>query len=228
MIRLGFGKKKYPEIFFLKQIIKQGYNCIDIGANLGYYSFFISKYCGEKGKIIAVEPINLFVEIWKKNMKKSQYNNYELLQFALGESHGYVNMSTPLINGVLHHGMTRISETKEDNSAMMNQVEMRNPDELFKDMGNVDFIKIDIEGYEGVVLTNMQKLIKKHKPIIQAELSVEQNRLEVIKLLGTLDYKAYRLQSGKLLSFKDNELIEWRGDFYFFVDNYSKSNNERA
>ena len=32
----GFLKKKYPELFYLEKIIKPGFVCIDIGANMGY------------------------------------------------------------------------------------------------------------------------------------------------------------------------------------------------
>ncbi len=215
MIRMGFGKNKYPEIFFLKSIIKPGDNCIDIGANLGYYSYFISKHCGPYGKLVAVEPINLFAEIWKTNMKKSPNSNYEILQFALGESEGDVKMSTPLINGVLHHGMTKLAQSEDENSAMMSHVEMRNPNELFADMKRINFIKIDIEGCESVVISCMQQLINKHKPIIQAELSGEENRQKVINILNRLNYTALHLESGKLQKFKNSQWTTWSGDFYF-------------
>ncbi|MDD4149846.1 MAG: hypothetical protein PHE33_07440, partial [Bacteroidales bacterium] len=34
-ISCGFGKDKYPELHYLNSIIKPGFVCIDIGANLG-------------------------------------------------------------------------------------------------------------------------------------------------------------------------------------------------
>ncbi|MDD4848859.1 MAG: FkbM family methyltransferase, partial [Bacteroidales bacterium] len=58
-IEKGRMKEQYPEIHFLKTIINQGATCIDIGANLGYYSYFLSKYVGKAGKVYAVEPISL-------------------------------------------------------------------------------------------------------------------------------------------------------------------------
>jgi hypothetical protein len=59
-ISLGMWKKKYPELFYLDSILKPGNTCIDIGANLGYYSTKMSKLVGISGKVYAIEPIPLF------------------------------------------------------------------------------------------------------------------------------------------------------------------------
>ena len=85
LVRHGFLKKQYPELFYLKKIIKPGDVCIDIGANLGYYSTLMSHLAGKNGKIYAVEPIPMFYNIWIKNVKQSGYKNLELFPYALGD-----------------------------------------------------------------------------------------------------------------------------------------------
>ena len=38
LVRRGLVEKQYPELFFLSRLVRPGAYCIDIGANLGYYS----------------------------------------------------------------------------------------------------------------------------------------------------------------------------------------------
>ena len=67
LIKAGFLKSKYPELFYLKEIIKPGFICMDIGANVGYYSVFLSQYSGKEGRVYAVEPVPLFANTFLKN-----------------------------------------------------------------------------------------------------------------------------------------------------------------
>ncbi len=215
LIDLGWGKAKYPELHYLKNIIKPGYNCIDIGANMGYYSYFLSKYSGQTGKIFAIEPVPLFCKIWEKNTSKSRQNNLTLLPFALGEKESQAEMGTPIINGILHHGMTKVI-TKSD--SLYNKtftVEMKNPDNLFSSIEKIDFIKIDVEGYESIVVENMKETINKHKPLIQSELSGAGNRLNVIKIITDLGYSVNYLKDNHF-EIATPEIIEtYQNDFYF-------------
>ncbi|MBK9190010.1 MAG: FkbM family methyltransferase [Crocinitomicaceae bacterium] len=117
-IAMGWMRKKYPELFFLKKLIKPGSTILDIGANLGYYSFFMSVSAGKDGKVYAVEPIPLFAEIWKKNMNKLKFKNYQLANCALGsEPREKVKMSIPVVNGVVRHGLTKVAAEGEDQQA---------------------------------------------------------------------------------------------------------------
>ncbi len=131
LISMGFLKKHHPEIHFLKKIIKPNFVCIDIGANLGYYSYFLSLLSGINGKVYAVEPIELFAEIWEKNMKRSKYKNYHIYKVALGEDNKKIRMVTPVYKGVLHHGMTKIKTDKNEHAALETIAEMRKADIFF-------------------------------------------------------------------------------------------------
>lgn len=195
LIKLGYGKKTYQELYKLKDIIKPNFVCLDIGANLGYYSVFLSKYSGENGKVYAVEPVPIFCDIWKKNTRKSKYKNLKLFNYALGNKEIMLEMGMPLLNGELHHGMTKIISNKDENYYKKFEVEMKIPDKLFENINKIDFIKIDVEGYEYLVFENMTETISKHKPMIQSELSGDKNRKAVILLLENLGYKTFRIQN---------------------------------
>jgi protein-L-isoaspartate O-methyltransferase len=84
MIRKGKMKEKYTELYFINKVVNEGDTVLDIGANLAYYSFFMSKNVGATGRLLAVEPIPLFAEIWEVNMAKAEYKNFKLFNCALG------------------------------------------------------------------------------------------------------------------------------------------------
>jgi FkbM family methyltransferase len=215
LVRMGLLKKKYPELFFLKTLIKPGDICFDIGANVGYYSWFMLKHTGNNGKVYAVEPVHMFSTIWKNRIKKHPSKCYELFPFALGDENKTVQMGTPSINGVVHHGMTKIMDNNTANIVATHEVEMRIPDELFSTIEKIDFLKIDVEGYESLVFENMQTTIKRTYPIIQAELSGTENRKKVISLLESLAYKTCVLDDNKLIVANEEVKNTSATDFYF-------------
>lgn len=213
LVKNNFLKEKYPELFFLKEIIKPGFVCVDIGANLGYYSIFISKLIGNNGKLFAVEPISLFQTIWKKNMLNSN-KNYELLPFALGEKNHIVQMGIPVRDGIIRHGLTKITSSASEDYSLLFDVEMKVPDELFSNT-HIDFIKCDVEGYESLVFENFKCSISKYKPIVQSELSGEENRTKVINIFRELEYDIFVLRNNKLISATEEIIKYGETDFYF-------------
>jgi len=213
----GFFKKQGKELFFLKKIIKKDSVCIDFGANLGYYSTFLSRLTGDNGKVLAVEPIPLFGEIWKKNVLMSKSKNLKLFPYALGGEEKIVKMGTPQKNGRLHHGMTKIVSTAKEEYVNFYEVEMRIPDEIFADIDRLDFVKCDVEGYESQVFLNFRKTIGKFRPIVQSELGGEKNRRTVYEIFKELDYSPkYLNKQSQLIDVDENNIKKINSDFYFF------------
>ncbi|HBX51886.1 MAG: hypothetical protein A2275_13280 [Bacteroidetes bacterium RIFOXYA12_FULL_35_11] len=216
MVRHGYLKKQYPELFYLKKIIKPGNTCIDIGANLGYYSTLMSHLAGENGRIYAVEPIPMFYNIWKKNVKRSGHNNLELFPYALGGEQKNVKMGMPERDGLLHHGMTKVVSSANENYQKFFDVEMRMPDVLFANINRLDFVKCDVEGYESEVFSNMKETLKRFKPLVQSELNGNENRMKVINLFESLGYTPKILnESHELRDITSEEKLTLSQDFYF-------------
>ncbi|OON70647.1 FkbM family methyltransferase [Hymenobacter sp. CRA2] len=196
LVGLGWGKTKYPELFFLEQLVKPGYVCLDIGANLGYYSVALSRLVGPAGKVLAVEPVPLFQRIWEDNVQVSGHDNLMLLPYALGGKNDVVRMGTPARNGLLHHGMTKVADSSPtEQYGQYYDVQMRVPDELLADFDRLDFIKCDVEGFEYEVFRHMQGTLRRHRPLIQTELNGLDNRRRVAELLAELGYRPYVLET---------------------------------
>ena len=71
---------EYPR--FLKYLIAPGDTVIDIGANLGYYSYAMARLTGSSGKVYAVEPVAPIRRVLEHNLRR--FRNVEILACALG------------------------------------------------------------------------------------------------------------------------------------------------
>lgn len=211
-IEKGKYKEKYPELHFLKQFIRPDFYCVDIGANLGYYSYFLAKYA-HQGKVWGVEPVPLFANVLKKNCS---FSNFIHVPYALGAENMHITMHTPVVNGVFRHGLTKVdtSNTQVQDPRYTYHVEMKTPDELFQNLPRLDFVKCDIEGYEYVVFQNFIQTIKKHLPILQIEIQ-SQSREKMYALLNPIGYIPHKLEQEKwtLLLFQD--YLTYAQDIYF-------------
>jgi len=218
LIKLGFLKKKYPELFYLKEIIKPGFVCIDLGANVGYYSTFLSLYSHKSGHVHAIEPVELFANVFKKNTAEFALDNITLYQTALGSENKNIQMGTPLIDGVFRHGLTKIVDKEEAKNLHTYEVKMSVPDNLFSSLVKLDFLKCDVEGYEIFIMPHFMKTIGKFKPLIQMEISTETNRKEIFDLFFAVGYSVYKLYENNLQKMSTDEAMKYEsGDFYFAV-----------
>jgi len=218
LVAAGWGKKKYPELFYLEKIIRPGFVCLDIGANLGYYSVALSRLVGADGQVLAVEPIPDFQAIWQDNVKQSGFRNLTLLPYALGGQNATVQMGTPERNGLLHHGMTKVAASNpHEHYARTYDVPMRVPDELLANLPRLDFVKCDVEGFEHEVFRHMQATLRRFQPLIQTELNGLENRRAVVQLLAELGYKPFVLSArSELVPCSATQLESAvTADFYF-------------
>lgn len=186
-----FGHELY-DVFHLNKFVHEGAICIDIGANLGYYSIPLSRLCGKNGKVLAVEPVQIFVEVLKSNLSKFGCNNVSVYDFALGEKEGqHLTMGTPVIDGIFRHGFTKVLQNDGLEYADRYEVSVKNPNSIFGDLEKIDFIKCDVEGYEHHIIPLIYNLINKYKPVLLIEFGSTENKRDISKHLIGLGYKVY-------------------------------------
>jgi uridine kinase len=74
-------------------------------------------------------------------------------------------------------------------------------DDYYKDIKNIDFIKIDVEGYEALVIEGAFELIKKFKPYLYVEVGWGTNHptweynYEIYKKLFEIGYKEVNFEN---------------------------------
>lgn len=199
---LGLLKKKplYKYHYFLKSVIKKNDVIIDIGANLGYFSLYFSRWTGRDGIVYAVEPVESVRKVLTKNAKNLK--NIKIIPYALGE----FNKDIEIVNtsrgakGFIASGsnfvMDGTKEVNDENIDKFNAV-MRKGSELFSGLSKIDFIKCDVEGYETNIIPEMESLLKKHEPLMLIETRRE-NRIIMQNFLAGFGYTGYVLENGKL------------------------------
>lgn len=152
----GFHEKTETEI--VKNEIKEGNVVLDIGANIGYYTVLFAKLVGEAGKVYAFEAEASNFKILKKNVYENNYNNVMLEQKAVSNKSGTVKFY------IGKDSNTENQLFKPNVKHEEIEVESVSIDEYFKQLNQkIDFVKMDIQGAEPLVIEGMTEIIKTNK-----------------------------------------------------------------
>lgn len=158
---------------------------IDVGSNIGLFSKAVAENFNYK-HIHIFEPSKEYFEQSKlilQNFPNITYNNY-----GLGSS----NINLNLYKDKINIGWSTLYEKDPlQNEGFINfmdsePIEIIKLDEYYKDIEQVDFIKIDVEGYEREVLEGSWNIIKKFKPYILIEVAWGTNHPD-----WNLNYQTY-------------------------------------
>lgn len=153
----------------MKEKMKDSDNFLDIGANIGQYSLFASKIL-KKGKVFAFEPIKDIFNQFESSIERNKMKNINAFNLACGNKDDVLEIKKIKGNaGESTFLNVDIIENKY-NDILVEEVKVVKLDEFLKDE-KVDFVKIDVEGFEYEVLLGMQGIIKNYKPKILIEFS---------------------------------------------------------
>lgn len=195
---LGIGRtgRALEYNYHLQQLVKEGDTVIDIGANLGYYTRPLADIVGATGEVYAVEPVPVIFSVLKRNVGGRK--NVALLNYALGSEERTIEMANDSVAAAGYFGTGRnfVSDGELSGDAIRFSAQMVRGSKLFADLKRIDFIKCDIEGYERVVIPELQPLIERHHPTVLIETDGE-TRQEIIKMFSQMGYRAYMLENGK-------------------------------
>lgn len=180
------------EFLKLKSFVKKNSSVIDVGANIGRYTFALSKIVGQKGFVYSFEPMCRSFLILNFLVFLSNLKNIILFKSALGNRNEKILMKELYIyknNPFLFDTNTGSYVIKKNDKSLTNNnlinYALKLDDLCIKD--KISFIKIDIEGNEYEFLLGAKNLIKKNKPILLIE--IHNNFNKVLKLLYKLNYK---------------------------------------
>ncbi len=63
--------------------VRPGMTCLDVGANVGFYTLLFSSLCGDSGKVVAFEPHAGNCAILRRHLEPNSCGNAEIRQLAL-------------------------------------------------------------------------------------------------------------------------------------------------
>ena len=135
---------------------------IDVGAHVGLWSMQLIK---RFERIEAFEPVSVFQACYVENLGFSGSDDgcgdgvVNLHDCALGAAPGRVSMTIPPLDGGLDTGGTHVGGAGD--------IEMRTLDSFW--FQDVDFIKIDCEGYEHHVIEGARATLTRWRPTVIVE-----------------------------------------------------------
>lgn len=155
-------------------------HAIDIGANYGLMS---ANMCKVFEKVSAFEIVPSINECLKLNMKKFNYSNVDIYDCGLGNKKQQVSLNfNPQSTFSTHINLDETSNT----------VSIKPLDSF--GFSNIDFIKIDAEGFEPFIIQGGLNSIKENLPVILYERKGHESRYgmpksSVLDILSTFGYK---------------------------------------
>lgn len=165
----------------ISSVVKTGDVCLDVGANFGWFTILLHRLCGgenqsltKTGKVHAFEPMPAVYNTLQENWKLAgEPENVFLNNLALGDDHKAVDFYrfTNLPDGFSSLSAEMDKENVEVYSVQMTALNSYLTD---KKVGDVNFIKLDVEGAELMFLKGATQLFsQKIPPIIMAEMALD-------------------------------------------------------
>jgi FkbM family methyltransferase len=157
LIYLWIQKLRYErnaDLRLLRGCLRPGMHVVDIGANIGVYSSMFAHAVGVTGRVIAFEPDPLLFEALVANARANNLLHIVAYQMALGDKRG----SGRLNRGLFNSGDNRLVAPGQHATGSAVDTQITTLDE-FLDGAAVDFIKMDVQGWEVHALRGMEKTL---------------------------------------------------------------------
>jgi FkbM family methyltransferase len=136
--------------------VRDDYVCVDLGANIGMKSLLLSQYVPD-GCVVAIEAAPRIAALLEQNIARSGRKNIRIVNSAIGDRDGSVRFKEASAYG-------HISDEGEE-------VPVRKLESLVAELRleRLDFVKIDVEGYEFPILRISTDLLNRHQSLVLFE-----------------------------------------------------------
>lgn len=152
---------------FIARQVRAGMRAIDVGANFGYYSLLMGMAVGPTGRLAAVEPNPEIAEVLIKTLNLNGLRWVELFDKAIGAVPGQIFTMYQPENEPKN--TTIVPDSWNSAKGKTYRVESTTIDDIAEKLGGVDFIKIDAEGAEVIIIDGMRKTLEHCRPNIIME-----------------------------------------------------------
>lgn len=179
----------------LKNMVKEPWNIMDVGANIGTTALTFAQLAS-KGRVIAFEPNSTNFKRLSENASLNQAKNISLNNVGLGSKDEQVKL---YVIDETNPGMNRILNGASVQDSVRSEVITikRLDDFLTKEaLERVDLVKIDVEGYEFNVLKGAERILNEFKPVLFIEVNddnISQNGSSAKELITHLAQKGYTI-----------------------------------
>ena len=191
-----------PELGFLLSTLPSTAMCIDVGGNVGCFSYHLC-HSFPLGKVAAFEARTDLFKRLCSNLKG--FTNFHPYNLAVSEKAGELEISLDP-----SHANSSVEKLALQRGMLRQKVRAVSVDDFFPSLNfeGLDFLKIDVEGHEGKVLKGAAQTIQRFRPVILCEsenrhLKSQGESVEEIitSIEKTFDYKCFYYRDGQLKPF---------------------------
>lgn len=173
--------------------LKLGNVFYDVGANTGFFSLLGSKCVGAKGCVFAFEPLPENIKATKNQFEVNQVSNCMLAEVALSDHNGEIELFE---GGDTSTATLKARTNANGNSHIVKTITLN---EFAKTARLPDFIKMDIEGAEILVLQKADEILSgANPPKLLIEFHSEDLKRQGQSLLSKYGYRFFTLD-GKMV-----------------------------
>ncbi len=180
------------EVEFLQSVLRPGMHVVEAGANRGVTAVAIAKQIGNEGHLYAFEPVPEFYGELKENLLRNDAENVRAYQLALSNRPGRIRFYK-------HGGGSGITRAQ---GAEVLYVEATTVTDFLAEQGEdgIDFLNLDCEGSELLVLQGARSILEEHGPQVFCEIhrgylrELNQSADDVVGLLSGLGYEVHPLR----------------------------------
>lgn len=204
--QIFYGYFETHIVDLIDQFVRHGDICLDVGANIGFYSCRLANLVGDEGKVLSFEPVNYNRKLLNLNVRANGLRNLEIFEFGLGAKNETLEMKVfPEDDFLIGHNSFVDNETILANARYdVEKIEVRSIDDVLEQgkIAKVDFVKVDIEGYEYHFFKGAKNLLENIRPTIIFEHSPDRLSLLGIdenEFVGFFrNYDVYQIHLGGL------------------------------
>lgn len=181
-----------------RNVVQSGDVVVDVGANWGLHTLYLSRLVGRNGRVIALEPFPPALDELQWHLQANGCQNVKVLPVALGEADGKALFA--LGESAYTGGL---SATRVDSSPPKTEIQVivRTLDSVVKELGinRLKLVKIDVEGAEGKVLSGACRVMEQLKPHFVIDLHTPVQDVQVAQMLTQRGYQLKRLNGPPIL-----------------------------
>lgn len=184
----------------LEKFLKKGDTYVDVGANIGSLVLKAASIVGVDGKVYGIEAHPKIFNFLNENVNINSYDNIVLINSAVGDQQGELFFTDRNADD-----QNYVTTDKNGIKVLVSTLD------LLIDLEKIDFLKIDVEGYEKFVLNGASKTLERTK-IILIEVSDENfirygyKSKEILQHLMSFNFNLFSTDKMELINIENNFL----------------------
>ena len=149
-----------PDFRAIGRLLRPGDTAVDVGANIGSHSIMMSRRVGPGGRVVAFEPVPATAWLMRENLALNNIDNVEVSTAAVSDTPGTLEMNLydqrysawnsfghADFDGIVPVGTATVAVETLDDAMRARSIE------------RIQFLKIDVEGFEIDVLRGARGLL---------------------------------------------------------------------